>query len=175
MDLYIYTNIYIRLIEICITGVSAGGGLSAATAIQCMRNDIPITCTGLVIPMVAPPCTASYQFYSRLSAVLSADIMLWFWRMYCSPQDYTNPLCAPLFASDDVLKGFPETFLWTGTLDVLRDEGILFGKRIENLGTKVTRTQASGTHVGCMVDQKPLRKYFESLVACLDAVDGINK
>ncbi len=127
--------------------------------------------------MVAPPCTASYQFYSRLSAVLSADIMLWFWRMYCSPQDYTNPLCAPLFASDDVLKGFPETFLWTGTLDVLRDEGILFGKRIENLGTKVTRTQASGTHVGCMVDQKPLRKYFESLVACLDAVDGtrINK
>ena len=84
--------VYIRLIEICITGVSAGGGLSAATAIQCMRNDIPITCTGLVIPMVAPPCTASYQFYSRLSAVLSADIMLWFWRMYCSPQDYTNPL-----------------------------------------------------------------------------------
>ena len=65
---------------------------------------------------------------------------------------------APLFIRY-VLKGFPETFLWTGTLDVLRDEGILFGKRIENLGTKVTRTQASGTHVGC-IDQKPLRKYF---------------
>ena len=154
----------IDISKICLVGTSAGGGLSAAVAIECKRNNIPITCTSLLIPMLAPPCTESYQTNSRLSTLLSCDTMLWFWRMYASPKDYTNPLCAPLFASDETLKDFPTTFLYTGTMDVLRDECVLFGERLRKLGIKVKQIQAVGTHVGCLLSNPSiLQKFIDSI------------
>ena len=159
----------IDISKICLVGTSAGGGLSAAVAIECKRNNIPITCTSLLIPMLAPPCTESYQTNSRLSTLLSCDTMLWFWRMYASPKDYTNPLCAPLFASDETLKDFPTTFLYTGTMDVLRDEGVLFGERLRKLGIKVKQIQAVGTHVGCLLSNPSiLQKFIDSIFDYLE-------
>ena len=95
--------------------------------------------------------------------------MLWFWRMYASPKDYTNPLCAPLFASDETLKDFPTTFLYTGTIDVLRDEGVLFGERLRKLGIKVKQIQAVGTHVGCLLSNPSiLQKFIDSIFDYLE-------
>lgn len=49
-----------------------------------------------------------------------------------------EPGISPLLAGDDVLRLTPPTFILTCQYDVLRDDGILYMKRLQNLGVKVT-------------------------------------
>jgi acetyl esterase/lipase len=47
----------------------------------------------------------------------------------------TNPLCSPLAAES--VKGFPPAFILTAEYDVLRDDGIIYGNRLEQAGVHV--------------------------------------
>ncbi|KAI5623012.1 arylacetamide deacetylase-like 4 [Silurus asotus] len=49
-----------------------------------------------------------------------------------------EPGMSPLLAEDDVLCRTPPTFILTCQYDVLRDDGILYRKRLQDLGVKVT-------------------------------------
>ncbi|XP_042336087.1 arylacetamide deacetylase-like 3, partial [Sceloporus undulatus] len=50
----------------------------------------------------------------------------------------SNPMFSPLIAEDDVIRQLPETFLLTCEYDVLRDDGLLYKKRLEDNGVPVT-------------------------------------
>uniref|UniRef100_A0A8C5RDT6 Alpha/beta hydrolase fold-3 domain-containing protein n=1 Tax=Laticauda laticaudata TaxID=8630 RepID=A0A8C5RDT6_LATLA len=45
---------------------------------------------------------------------------------------------SPLLTEDTILRQFPETFLLTCEYDILRDEGLLYKKRLEDNGVSVT-------------------------------------
>ncbi|XP_034954273.1 arylacetamide deacetylase-like 4 isoform X2 [Zootoca vivipara] len=45
---------------------------------------------------------------------------------------------APLLAEDDIIRQLPETFILTCEYDILRDDGLLFKKRLEDNGVPVT-------------------------------------
>ncbi|XP_054857504.1 arylacetamide deacetylase-like 4 isoform X2 [Eublepharis macularius] len=45
---------------------------------------------------------------------------------------------SPLFADDDVIRQLPETFILTCEYDILRDDGILYKRRLEENGVRVT-------------------------------------
>lgn len=49
-----------------------------------------------------------------------------------------DPGFSPLLAEDEVLRLTPPTFILTCQYDVLRDDGILYRKRLQDLGVKVT-------------------------------------
>ncbi|NWV69514.1 ADCL4 protein, partial [Malurus elegans] len=49
-----------------------------------------------------------------------------------------DPVFSPLLAEDSVIAQLPETFILTCELDVLRDDGLLYKKRLEDHGIKVT-------------------------------------
>ncbi|XP_051528866.1 arylacetamide deacetylase-like 4 [Myxocyprinus asiaticus] len=49
-----------------------------------------------------------------------------------------DPEISPLLAEDDVLCSTPPTFVLTCEFDVLRDDGILYQKRLKDLGVDVT-------------------------------------
>uniref|UniRef100_A0A8C4S678 Arylacetamide deacetylase-like 4 n=1 Tax=Erpetoichthys calabaricus TaxID=27687 RepID=A0A8C4S678_ERPCA len=49
-----------------------------------------------------------------------------------------EPELSPLLAPDDVVRKLPPAFILTCEYDVLRDDGILFKKRLEDLGVPVT-------------------------------------
>ncbi len=49
-----------------------------------------------------------------------------------------DPEISPLLADDDVLRLAPPTFILTCEFDVLRDDGILFLKRLKDVGVEVT-------------------------------------
>lgn len=49
-----------------------------------------------------------------------------------------EPTFSPLLTEDAVLRRFPETFLLTCEYDILRDEGWLYKKRLEDNGVSVT-------------------------------------
>nr|XP_016853946.1 PREDICTED: arylacetamide deacetylase-like 3 isoform X2 [Anolis carolinensis] len=49
-----------------------------------------------------------------------------------------QPMFSPLLAEDDVVRRLPETFLLTCEYDVVRDDGLLYKKRLEDNGVPVT-------------------------------------
>ncbi|RLV95613.1 hypothetical protein DV515_00012815 [Chloebia gouldiae] len=49
-----------------------------------------------------------------------------------------DPAFSPLLAEDSVIAQLPETFILTCEFDVLRDDGLLYKKRLEDHGVKVT-------------------------------------
>uniref|UniRef100_A0A8C4KKZ6 Arylacetamide deacetylase-like 4 n=1 Tax=Dromaius novaehollandiae TaxID=8790 RepID=A0A8C4KKZ6_DRONO len=49
-----------------------------------------------------------------------------------------DPVFSPLVAEDTVIAQLPETFILTCEFDVLRDDGLLYKKRLEDHGVKVT-------------------------------------
>uniref|UniRef100_A0A8U8BI48 Alpha/beta hydrolase fold-3 domain-containing protein n=1 Tax=Geospiza parvula TaxID=87175 RepID=A0A8U8BI48_GEOPR len=58
---------------------------------------------------------------------------------FCEMAEYLfDPVFAPLLAEDSVIAQLPETFILTCEFDVLRDDGLLYKKRLEDHGIKVT-------------------------------------
>ncbi|KAM9443990.1 LOW QUALITY PROTEIN: arylacetamide deacetylase-like 4 [Clarias gariepinus] len=53
-------------------------------------------------------------------------------------KDGLKPGISPLLAKDEVLRLTPPTFILTCQYDVVRDDGILFRQRLQDLGVKVT-------------------------------------
>ncbi|XP_053396829.1 arylacetamide deacetylase-like [Mercenaria mercenaria] len=51
----------------------------------------------------------------------------------------TDPLFAPLMASDDDLRLLPPTYIFNVEFDVLRDDGLIAAERLERVGVKVTK------------------------------------
>ncbi|XP_067328899.1 arylacetamide deacetylase-like 4 [Anolis sagrei] len=49
-----------------------------------------------------------------------------------------DPVYSPLLAEDDVIRQLPETLLVTSEYDILRDDGLLYRKRLEDNGVPVT-------------------------------------
>jgi acetyl esterase/lipase len=88
--------------------------------------------------------TASYNQFEN-GYFLSKNMMKWFWDNYTtSAADRNNILASPLRASTAQLKGFPETLIQTAELDVLRDEGEAFGRKLDAAGVPVTVTRYNG-------------------------------
>ncbi|XP_025053910.1 arylacetamide deacetylase-like 4 isoform X2 [Alligator sinensis] len=58
---------------------------------------------------------------------------------YCTKaQAFLTPTFSPLLAEDDVIRQLPETFILTCEYDVLRDDGLLYKKRLEDNEVQVT-------------------------------------
>ncbi|NXK37176.1 ADCL4 protein, partial [Piprites chloris] len=58
--------------------------------------------------------------------------------LYAYTKAVFDPVFSPLLAEDSVVAQVPETFLLTCEFDVLRDDGLLYKKRLEDHGIKVT-------------------------------------
>ena len=66
--------------------------------------------------------------------------------MWNNIQDvYLNPYFAPLMAKD--FRGLPETYVFTGEYDLLRDDGLLYSHRLKEAGVIVREGHCnSGFH-----------------------------
>ncbi|XP_020836130.1 neutral cholesterol ester hydrolase 1 [Phascolarctos cinereus] len=58
---------------------------------------------------------------------------------------------APLIADQEVLQNLPKTYILTCEHDVLRDDGIMYVKRLENAGVEVTHDHFEDAFHGCMI------------------------
>ncbi|KAG8511465.1 Neutral cholesterol ester hydrolase 1 [Galemys pyrenaicus] len=58
---------------------------------------------------------------------------------------------APLIADQKVLQHLPKTYILTCEHDVLRDDGIMYAKRLENAGVEVTLDHFEDGFHGCMI------------------------
>jgi acetyl esterase/lipase len=67
--------------------------------------------------------------------------MFWFWDIYCSPADRTDPRASPIHGK---LEGLPPAFVVTAEFDPLRDEGIAYAEQLAKAGVPVEQLKAQG-------------------------------
>ncbi|MGY3235128.1 acetyl esterase/lipase [Bradyrhizobium sp. USDA 4448] len=67
--------------------------------------------------------------------------MYWFWDLYCSPADRTDPRVSPLRGN---VAGLPPAFVVTCEFDPLRDEGIAYAEAMAAAGVPVEQLKAHG-------------------------------
>ncbi|KAG1886813.1 Alpha/Beta hydrolase protein [Suillus fuscotomentosus] len=113
-------------------GSSSGGNLAAITCLKAqeLMPPIPITFQLLIVPV-----TDNTAFNTIW---LCEGRMMWFCKMYLpDPVTWTGPDNLPIFASDALLAKVPSAFISVCELDILRDEGLTYGKKLKSLGVKV--------------------------------------
>ncbi len=125
-----------------VAGWSAGANIAAVTCqLARDRGGPPIAGQLLVCPVT--DCTFDRPSYvdNATGYFLTRSLMYWFWDLYCSPADRTDPRASPLRGK---LAGLPAAFVATCEFDPLRDEGIAYADAMATAGVPVEQLQAHG-------------------------------
>ncbi|WP_329386777.1 alpha/beta hydrolase [Streptomyces sp. NBC_01351] len=117
--------------RIVMAGDSSGGNLAAVTALRA-----PELIAGQLLfypPLDASMASASVEAYGK-GYFHTAAHMAWYWDQYGG--DPAHPHVSPLHAPD--LSGLPPALIVLADCDVLRDEGLGYGRRLAAAGVHCT-------------------------------------
>ena len=136
--------------RVALTGASAGGGLSAATALFARDRGGPAVCFQLLaIPELDDRLqTPSMQTFVD-SPLWNRPLAVQSWQAYLGPlygSDDVPAYAAPARSED--LSGLPPAYISTAENDPLRDEGITYAQRLLQAGVSVELHQFPGTFHG---------------------------
>jgi len=127
---------------VMVAGWSAGANLAAVTCqLARDRGGPPISGQLLVCPVT--DCTFDRPSYvdNATGYFLTRSLMYWFWDLYCSPADRTDPRVSPLRGN---VAGLPPALVVTCEFDPLRDEGIAYAEAMAAAGVPVEQLRARG-------------------------------
>ncbi|MFE2324945.1 alpha/beta hydrolase [Streptomyces sp. NPDC059385] len=117
--------------RVVLAGDSSGGNLAAVTALRA-----PGLAAGQLLfypPLDASMGSASVETYAE-GYFHTAAHMAWYWDQYGG--DPAHPHVSPLHAAD--LSGLPPALIVLADCDVLRDEGLAYGRRLAAAGVDCT-------------------------------------
>jgi cation diffusion facilitator CzcD-associated flavoprotein CzcO/acetyl esterase/lipase len=127
---------------VLVAGWSAGGNIAAVTC-QLARDRGGPQISGQLLVCPVTDCMFDRPSYNENATdyFLTRSLMYWFWDIYCSPADRTNPRASPLRGK---LSGLPPAFVVTCEFDPLRDEGIAYAEALGAAGVPVEQLKARG-------------------------------
>lgn len=134
--------------RVMIGGDSAGGNLAAAVTLMARDRGIKMPIYQmLVYPVTDRRMKSERSLRFRDTPVWNTAASEKMWKFYLPvlPKEhieYASPLEAPS------LKGLPPAYLEVAEFDSLRDEGLAYGKRLEEAGIQVTYYETKGTPHG---------------------------
>ena len=125
-----------------VAGWSAGGNVAAVTC-QLARDRGGPEIAGQLLVCPVTDCTFDRPSYNDNATgyFLTRSLMYWFWDIYCSPADRTDPRASPIRGK---LAGLPPAYIVTCEFDPLRDEGIAYGDALAAAGVPVEQLKAHG-------------------------------
>ncbi len=132
--------------RLAVAGNSVGGNMAAVVSLMAKEKGTPnIRFEALLWPVTnANFDTVSYKAYAK-DHFLTRNMMRWFWDAYTRDAKQRKDIHAsPLLATQEQLKGLPPTLIQTAELDVLRDEGEAYGRKLDAAGVDVTVTRYNG-------------------------------
>lgn len=136
--------------KIIVSGESGGGNLSIATALKAKQDGIVNYIDG-----VYAQCPYISNLYGKgnteLKSLTENDTyflrgdMLGVMASLYDGVNSTNPIAWPYYADSSMLEGLPPHAITVNELDPLRDEGLAFSKRLEEVGVSVNAKIIKGT------------------------------
>jgi acetyl esterase len=133
--------------RLAVVGDGAGGNIAAAvTLISKQRRGPKIAFQVLFYPPTTTHLESGSQGDWRNGLWLTQQDMAWFWDAYVPDRSKRAQIIAtPLSATIDQLRGLPEALLITAELDVLRDEGESYARKLQEACVRTTCTRYIGT------------------------------
>ncbi len=129
-----------RFASVVVFGDSAGGNLVAALTVRCIASGLPVPeALTMAFPALnlneAPGPSRALHLNDPLVPVgLLTTVADAYFPRPLRGVPHENPYISPSFATDDVLRHFPPTFVVVGGLDPLLDDSIDFVTRLRRLG-----------------------------------------
>lgn len=126
--------------RLAIAGNSVGGNMSAAVSLLAAHEGGPAFRAQILFWPVTDANfdTGSYHEFAN-GYFLSRGMMRWFWDAYTTdPAQRREIYASPLQASSEQLRGQPPALVQVAGADVLRDEGLAYGRNLEAAGVDVT-------------------------------------
>ena len=133
--------------RIAVAGDSAGGNLSAVTALRLRDEGGPVLRGQLLIyPGLGFPTPPTPSYIENAEGYgMTREAALWFWRQYLGDESLaSNWHAAPLLAPD--LGGLPPALVITAEYDVLRDEGERYVERLRAAGVEARAARYDGVN-----------------------------
>ncbi len=129
--------------RLAVAGDSSGGNMAAVVAILAKQRGGPrLACQVLHFP--ATDCTFDTPSHREFAddPFLSRAAMDWFWNEYApDPAVRSEITASPLRATTEQLRGLPPALVITAEVDVLRDEGEAYARKLIEAGVDVTATR----------------------------------
>ena len=128
--------------RIILNGADAGANLAALITLKAKKEGKlqPIKLVIMRCPPTDNPMISYYPSYEENAHGygLTKDLSVFYFQTYLEKSEWfkANPEIWPIYEKD--LNGLPPTLLMTTEFDVLRDEGIAYGKRLEKAGNDVS-------------------------------------
>jgi acetyl esterase/lipase len=132
--------------RLAVAGNCAGGNMAAVVALMAKDRGRPnIRCQVLMWPATnAAFDTASYDQFAE-GHFLTRSMMKWFWDSYTTdPRERQDVYASPLQANNERLKGLAPAIIQTAEMDVLRDEGEAYARKLDQAGVDVVSTRYNG-------------------------------
>lgn len=127
-------------------GNSVGGNMAAVVALKAKEAGTPkLRFQALLWPVTdANFSNGSYHQFAE-GHFLTRNMMQWFWDSYTTaPRQRDDIHASPLRASLKQLKGLPPALVQTAEMDVLRDEGEAYARKLGAAGVPATAVRYNG-------------------------------
>lgn len=132
--------------NLAVVGNSVGGNMTAVTTLKAKAEGGPhIKLQIMLWPIVdADFETDSYHQFGD-KRFLTTATMKWMYDLYIpDPEKRKDIYASPLQATVEQLKGLPPALVVVAESDVLHDEGIAYGRKLNDAGVDVTIVQYGG-------------------------------
>lgn len=123
--------------DIVLSGDSAGGGLTLATALSLRDAGNPLPAALICISPWADLTnrSGSHAANAKVESVLRTDVLNEWARYYTDASNLTNPLVSPVFAD---LRGLPPLLIQVGSDEILLDDSVTLAERAKSAGVDVS-------------------------------------
>ena len=150
-------------------GTSAGGNLAAATILRARDEGLPLPAAAVLLTPEVDLTESGDSFATNIGLdnlltqrQMPANLL------YAGGHDLTLPYVSPLFG--DFTKGFPPTFLRTGTRDLFLSNTVRMHRALRNAGVQAElHVQEAGGHAGFFGLAPEDREIDDELRCFLDA------
>lgn len=137
--------------RVIISGESGGGNLSLATTLKAKKDNalelidgVFAQCPYISNQYAEPAKSTLPSLVENDKYLINLEAMSVMASMYDGPSS-KNPLAWPYYANPNDLKGLPPHIIYVNELDPLRDEGIAYHKKLEEVKVSSVLTTLKGT------------------------------
>lgn len=132
--------------RLAVVGNSVGGNMAAVIALMAKDKNGPRLSQQILLWPVtdADFSRESYHRFAR-ERFLTTPLMKWMWDNYLPDlKERKNKYASPLQASIEELKGLPPALIQVAENDILHDEGVAYGRKLDEAGVPTTISEYKG-------------------------------